>query len=52
LWTISDKHHVDPVMEMEIEKHIKIAARSELTSHLWCLFGVMVGLALIIARLN
>ncbi|KAJ7938858.1 hypothetical protein B0H13DRAFT_1851035 [Mycena leptocephala] len=46
-----DKNHLLVLaMETEIEKHIKIAARSELTSRLWCLFGVMAVVALIIAR--
>jgi hypothetical protein len=49
----TDKNHLLVLaMEMEIEKHIKIADRSELTSRLWCLFGVMAVVALIIARLN
>ncbi|KAJ7883916.1 hypothetical protein B0H14DRAFT_2564686 [Mycena olivaceomarginata] len=47
-----DQSLVLTVMEMEIEKHLKITARAELTSRLWCLFGVMVVVALIIARFN
>ncbi|KAJ6612211.1 hypothetical protein B0H10DRAFT_1952491 [Mycena sp. CBHHK59/15] len=49
---LQDQGHLLAVLEMETEKHIKIAVREEVISHLLFSFILAVGLVLVLLRLQ